>query len=227
MVESAADGQPTAPVGPRLGRPLSGVTLAGRGILMRRTPYGPPAAQPRWLGGEPAPIDAWTRRAGVAEPRERLPPRCPPVRRGGPRRLAPASAGSAPDLWVRAPRTPPPAPSGGAAPFSRSSAPLERRPHHRRATANFPSRRMPGRRGRPGRAKRGQAHCTGRALFFLRGGQTPPGFCTLAAKPRTPGRRRSIILKFGPRQDAIFRNKRVRGALFLKEIRPDSAFPWP
>ena len=142
VVESAADGQPTAPVGPRLGRPLSGVTLAGRGILPRRTPYGPPAAQPRWLGGEPAPIDAWTRRAGVAEPRERLPPRCPPVRRGGPRRLAPASAGSAPDLWVRAPRTPPPAPSGGAAPFSRSSAPLERRPHHRRATANFPSRRM-------------------------------------------------------------------------------------
>ena len=78
----------------------------------------------------------------MAEPRERLPPRCPPVRRGGPRRLAPASAGSAPDLWVRAPRTPPPAPSGGAAPFSRSSAPLERRPHHRRTTANFPSRRM-------------------------------------------------------------------------------------
>ena len=30
VVESAADGQPTAPVGPRLPRPLSGVTLAGR-----------------------------------------------------------------------------------------------------------------------------------------------------------------------------------------------------
>ena len=83
--------------------------------------------------------------------------------------------------------------------------------------------RGPGRRSRPGRAERGQAYCTGWALFSSGGGQTPPGFRTLAAKPRTPGRRRSIILKIRPRQDANFRYERVRGALSLKEIHPNPA----
>ena len=120
------------------------------GVLLpagERTPDTLKGCRSRCPGGVSTRTPPRTARAGVAGA-----DRCPGrvrrrgghlgARREGGKRRAPASAGSAPNLWGRAPQPTPHASHGGAAPPWGASAPFTRRPHWRRTTAIPPSKRM-------------------------------------------------------------------------------------
>jgi len=120
------------------------------GVLLpagERTPDTLKGCRSRCPGGVSTRTPPRTARAGVAGA-----DRCPGrvrrrgghlgARREGGKRRAPASAGSAPNLWGRAPQPTPHASHGGAAPPWGASAPFTRRPHWRRTTAIPPSELM-------------------------------------------------------------------------------------